>query len=533
APVAPPVVNTPVAVKKPAPPPPVPEPSFWQELMNSVDSTILGGVGAVALLGGGWMFLRNKRRKDLDSFERGILTSGGLRANTVFGNTTGNASNSDSSFLTDFAQSADGNMIDTNDVDPIAEAEVYMAYGRDAQAEEILKDAISKEPKRYELHLKLLEMYAARKDTSAFEAIAGELYTTLGANDPVWAKVAEIGHNMEPENPLYDVTQAGVASSLAMQDLGISDAAKAPINDLDFSLDHDANSVLTQDFSDVKKDEHEALFDLGSIKDAHLDDSAPLNSLAADNNTIDFSSEKDSSIDFDLGEFNMDAELADSHLALDKTVADSVTTDNHFIAPVLDLSSLNSPEVDKTADSNMLDFDMDFSAFTEPKLDTLPDGLAQAVVAPHLVHDTDIHDTGMANDIVFDFDLPSEPHTDAQTPEKSPEISFDLPALDSVEGEHHLLGSSPLKAHSNEFEVNTFDLSTISLDLADAVAEAPATQANVAGIESPDIDIKLDLVAAYIDMDDKEGARELLDEVMKEGGAKQQLRAQQMLASLA
>jgi len=63
-------------------------------------------------------------------------------------------------------------MIDTNDVDPIAEAEVYMAYGRDAQAEEILKDAILKEPKRYELHLKLLEMYAGRKDTSAFEAIA-------------------------------------------------------------------------------------------------------------------------------------------------------------------------------------------------------------------------------------------------------------------------------------------------------------------------------------------------------------------------
>jgi len=50
----------------------------------------------------------------------------------------------DTSFLTDFSQAGLGN-IDTNDVDPIAEAEVYMAYGRDAQAEEILKEAMAKD----------------------------------------------------------------------------------------------------------------------------------------------------------------------------------------------------------------------------------------------------------------------------------------------------------------------------------------------------------------------------------------------------
>ncbi|HYG14006.1 MAG TPA: FimV/HubP family polar landmark protein, partial [Methylophilaceae bacterium] len=106
-----------------------------------------------------WLLLRNKRRRELDSFEKGILTAGGLKANTVFGNTSGNTIDTgDTSFLTDFSQST-GGMIDTHDVDPIAEAEVYMAYGRDAQAEEILKDAIAKEPKRYELHLKLLEIF--------------------------------------------------------------------------------------------------------------------------------------------------------------------------------------------------------------------------------------------------------------------------------------------------------------------------------------------------------------------------------------
>src|SRR5690606_18662955 len=169
----------PAAKKKPvAMPEPVPEPSLFDGLADNAMLLGLAG-GAVLLLGGGWVFMRNRRKHNLDSFEQGILTAGGLKANTVFGNTSGGTVDTgDTSFLTDFSQSPSG-MIDTHDVDPIAEAEVYMAYGRDSQAEEILNDAISKEPTRYELHLKLLEIFAARNDTSAFEAVAGELYSTL------------------------------------------------------------------------------------------------------------------------------------------------------------------------------------------------------------------------------------------------------------------------------------------------------------------------------------------------------------------
>jgi pilus assembly protein FimV len=52
----------------------------------------------------------------------------------------------------------------TEEVDPLAEAEIYLAYGRDAQAEEILKEALNTHPRRFEIHLKLLEIYAKRKD---------------------------------------------------------------------------------------------------------------------------------------------------------------------------------------------------------------------------------------------------------------------------------------------------------------------------------------------------------------------------------
>jgi pilus assembly protein FimV len=59
-----------------------------------------------------------------------------------------------------------------DDVDPIAEADVYLAYGRDAQAEEILNEALSKHPDRIPVHAKLLEIFAHRHDAKGFEKTA-------------------------------------------------------------------------------------------------------------------------------------------------------------------------------------------------------------------------------------------------------------------------------------------------------------------------------------------------------------------------
>ncbi len=556
--VPPPVVNNAVTPPQTASEQ-VEEPSFIAGLMNGIDLTILGGVGGVALLGVGWMFLRNKRRKDLDSFERGILTSGGLRANTVFGNTTGNASTSDTSFLTDFAQSADGSMIDTNDVDPIAEAEVYMAYGRDAQAEEILKDAISKEPKRYELHLKLLEMYAARKDTSAFEAIAGELYTTLGADDPVWIKVAEIGITMEPENPLYDVSKSVPLTSSITQTFDVPDLSNnlnsnnkkineldndnLGIGDLDFSLNDNADEPAATEmgsFVSSQKNDRDMLFDMSAADVGSVDMSYP--EAKDSENMLNFTSElnsaTDSSIDFDLGEFNTDTTIVDS-----KQTLDDIANDDEFAAPALDLSEM----IEKN-DSQTLDFDMDFTEFSSPVSD-------EAFTAETVdSSDTSLSASTMANDVTFEFDMgsvtPIEP-APIQSDTNSSEMSFDLPSFD-LASDTHELQNEPVITQSSNFEANTFDLSTINLDLNETAPEDLVTEQTTQlsepvslepsfesiepedfVAESPDVDIKLDLVAAYIDMDDKEGARELLDEVIKEGGKQQQLRARELLASLA
>ena len=65
-----------------------------------------------------------------------------------------------------------------DDVDPISEAELFLNFGRDEQAEEVLKDALQHAPDNHQLHLKLLGIYANRQDAAAFENIARMLRDT-------------------------------------------------------------------------------------------------------------------------------------------------------------------------------------------------------------------------------------------------------------------------------------------------------------------------------------------------------------------
>ncbi len=108
----------------------------------------------------------------------------------------------DNSLPSDFSREGLGN-IDTDEVDPIAEAEVYLAYGRDAQAEEILKDALKKDPQRQEIYLKLLEIHAQHNKPSAFETVASELYAVSQGQGDVWQKAVALGRQLDPNNPMF------------------------------------------------------------------------------------------------------------------------------------------------------------------------------------------------------------------------------------------------------------------------------------------------------------------------------------------
>jgi pilus assembly protein FimV len=170
----------PVEPKKTPPPPPEPEPEpgFIEGLLSD-PLPLAGGGGILALLAGYFFY---KRRRDNGPAETTAAPGpSSLGPNSVFRMTGGQSVDTGNTppQTGDFSQTGPGT-IDTDEVDPVAEADVYMAYGRDTQAEEILLEALQKDPHRTAIHAKLLEIYANRRSMKQFETLASELYAQTG-----------------------------------------------------------------------------------------------------------------------------------------------------------------------------------------------------------------------------------------------------------------------------------------------------------------------------------------------------------------
>ena len=111
---------------------------------------------------------------------------------------------SNSVFHSNFVPSV--SQIDTNEVDAVAEADVYIAYGRDEQAEEILQDALRTHPERNALRVKLLEIYASRKDVQKFGKLAADLYGITHGTGDEWMQAAQLGQMLDICAAVFDVT---------------------------------------------------------------------------------------------------------------------------------------------------------------------------------------------------------------------------------------------------------------------------------------------------------------------------------------
>ena len=120
---------------------------------------------------------------------------------------------SESSLLSEFAVSDMGSIKNDGEADPLAEADVYLAYGRFQQAEDLIKDALKSDAEREDLNLKLLEIYLAGRNKASFDEHAQGILARLeNSEDPQWERIAEMGRELSPDNPMY---QAGSVAAVA------------------------------------------------------------------------------------------------------------------------------------------------------------------------------------------------------------------------------------------------------------------------------------------------------------------------------
>ncbi len=165
------------------------------------ESFIWVGVAGVVPLVGLLFLLRRQRRHQHRNATQSQRIEPEADAGSVFGHAGGgHVDTNHSVFHSNFVPSV--SKLDANEVDAIAEADVYIAYGRDEQAEEILLDALKAHPARHVLRVKLLEIYAARKDQKKFSVLASELGVLTHAQGAEWMQAAQLAQKMEVGNPL-------------------------------------------------------------------------------------------------------------------------------------------------------------------------------------------------------------------------------------------------------------------------------------------------------------------------------------------
>ena len=441
------------------------EESFFGELLASPFA--LGGFLLIGLLGAGYTAYSIIRRKKFQQFEDSIITGTNLQANSVFGHTGGQSVDANSMFNSTFGP-VTTSALDSNEVDPIAEAEVYIAYGRQAQAEEILKEALRRDTERQSVRLKLIELCAQRGDLKAVETLAGEMYAMTNGNCEEWPRVLAMGVAVDPNNAMY--------KNAVPKDLPIEEA------------DHLKEEEGTNHSGSINKPSENAENFVSMVT------STASAALSNSGNVDATHSVTSNNVTEDLPDINLDVS-----------------------APAIAIDP--KQDVDFDLDFNSPNLDIDVPVLDQP-VDEQVTTLANSVQENNQLSSdqTDISAKEDLNFALGDIEIPSLADH-ASTNED--ELSIDVPALQTL--------LEPT-AESTSEAVSEFNMGSLDLEL-------PPEPSTAADEDTPshwqEIATKLDLAKAYLDIGDKEGAQELLEEVVDAGDAAQKAKAQAMLADIA
>jgi pilus assembly protein FimV len=355
--------------------------------------------------------------------------------------------------------------------DIIQEADVYIVYGLHDQAESEIKRAITEHPGSAALHAKLLENYQAAGDKEAFEKEA-KIFLDLDADnkDKYWDDICNWGKVLLPENTMFDKSESGGSASkiaAATAATGVAMVAGTAISDALSSDDSEILDALASEESE----------DISSLMETSSEEFEKL----------------DIEIDVDdqIEDFDFDDVLSEDITGMDK---------NGDLD--LDFDETGSDEFDQLLGDESLTASLDSEDIEIQDL------------AGEMTIEADLDSTSLNLDLDSDdFDkLMPENHAYKST---DSDDQAEVPAEDSLEE----IVAETKQDDAEDDLLAGFDDNLSFLDL--------DNDSDV--IEETQIETKIDLAKAYIDMGDIDGARSTLEEVIEDGSEDQKREAEELL----
>jgi pilus assembly protein FimV len=473
------------------------KPAIQNPLVKSseTDTTYLwfAGIGGGLLALMGWLWWRKRKFDEQFDGESMFAPSSMIKPSsngpTVKpaakggGNTTsviGQSALEDNSFLNEFTAS-DFEVFDTSNVeiDPISETDVYLAYGRYQQAEELMRQAIKDQPDNDEYKLKLLEIFCATERKKDFVNYATEL-ANAGKKDQAefWGKVTEMGGEVWSDLPLLAggelfVAEPDVAGNI-YTNLTLPDSVTNPVTPENPDEAHFEVATFDTDFEESLMDSTTNPFEQVAVNG-----SPDFDSLSdIDTDVVDNELQNNDSIDFDLGALSANK----NNITATPIIEKQGTTSLAFSLDKQNLVLEDEPEIEiidfESAPEDIDEFDLDslmgLDDSSHSKFDTTSESLSAITI------DTDIKSYDVSED--FDFDM-----------------EYDLT-------------KSTTESSSAYFDNNDNGFDFMDLD---------------------EMETKIDLAKAYIDMGDPEAAKDIIAEVLDKGNSEQVKTARNLFDSLA
>ncbi|PCM45722.1 FimV/HubP family polar landmark protein [Marinobacter sp. ANT_B65] len=420
----------------------------------------------------------------------------------------------------------------------LEEADTYIAYGRYEQAAQTLETAISQEPSRTDLRLKLLGVYADNQDRDSFEKQFGEIQAL--DDDEAIAEASDLRSRLEEAESMPSIDE--LESQLRSGSFAAEPDASEPFDATEGFENADASlsdELIADQYDASREEKVENEFgdydsDLSDIDLDTLED-AEKSAEEAEKNSSDELIEYDvSGISLPVSKDEAGAEVSEEESDFSSLEIDLDDPEESLDSLEQSSGDVSEPEAESAGIESLdesfldeLDAELDKVAGEDDVL-----GGKDSEESPFDDLELDVSDEDLA---LMDEFSDSDDLKNTTLDEGELSLDDELTLDDALSDDDLLGGSDSLEALDDELPV-------ASDEVRDEVAKSPVADIDENDLgDDDDFDFlagtdeaatKLDLARAYIEMGDSDGARDILEEVALEGDDQQKSEAQDLLKNL-